>query len=205
MYRQGWFLDDSLAALSGFENLRELNLYQVPISGNSFSALKDKLPALETLRLLRCYIMSNTGFTTMVDAVKDTVRNFAFTGKHQVTREGLAHLRYMTKLEKLFLRCGDLDMSPDFDFLANMKLNELVLVDCDNISRENLETLVETQADTLQDLRIYDCHTLRGRDLVCLKGLPKIRLFDFYNWRNVNSGLASADVPTPLFSFLIYS
>jgi len=178
--RQGWFTDLPLEALANFENLEVLHLYWVPIGGSAFTNMA-KMKNLRKLKLRRCHTMSNAGFDALTRSLSH-LQVLEFKGVSQVDREGMKFLSRMTALKDLRLRCSraviDENGLTDLEFLTNMRLHSLELIDCVGLTGTGIKKIVDSQEYTLQKLLLGDCHLLHTADLIPLKRLKRLRIFN---------------------------
>jgi len=178
--RQGFFTDASLEPLHRFENLETLTLYWVPIAGQGFNVFAGKMKSLRKLKLLRCHTMSNAGMDSMTRALKH-LKALHIKGISQVDREGYKYLSRMNALKDLRLRCGreiiDENQISDLEFLANMRLHRLELIDARGITGVGIKKIVDTQEFTLEHFLIRDCGLMHSYDLTPLKRCKRLRYF----------------------------
>jgi len=176
--RQPAFLDLALSSLSRFNNLETLSLYWVPMQGNGFQQMKGKMKSLKKLNLRRCFNLTSTGFHHLTLNLGH-LKCLELKGLHQIDRESIRLLSRANQLEDLSLRCSRLIIDDegltDLEFLANMRLKRLELIDAIGLTAAGIKKLVDTQEFTLESLTLSDCHLIHVGDLLPLRRLKKLR------------------------------
>ena len=146
--RQMAFFDAAIEQLNRFDNLESLSLYWVPVTGVGFSKSKGKLRSLKKLVLKRPFAMGHEGFDHITKNLNH-IKSLELKGYHHLDRESMHLLKRMTNLEELSVRCSralvDEHGVTDLEFLSNMRLRRLELIEGIGLTSVAMKKIADTQ------------------------------------------------------------